>query len=77
MSQTMEIVVYVLLALVLVCSLVVGVFLWIRKNRYQREIRPEGVVLRPAHGEQGEREGVVVVGPAGIPGVGENQSACH
>jgi len=77
MSQTMEIFVYILLALVIVCSLTVGVFLKIRKNRYLREIRPEGVELRPGHREQVEREGVVVVGPAGIPGVGENQTACY
>jgi len=69
MSQTMEIVLYVLLALVIVCSLAVGVFLWIRKNRYQREIRCYGAELEPAHREQDQPEGVVVVGPAGIPGV--------
>jgi len=48
MSRRVEIALYVILSLVIICSAVIGVILWKRNNCNRAQNRPEGVVLRPA-----------------------------
>jgi len=68
-SRTVEILTYAILALVIVCLVILGVYLF-RRYRVPNQNRPEGVELRPVRVEPGV-QGVQAVGTAGIPGEGD------